>query len=41
MKDFKQLNIFQKTRIFNKEIYIKTKDFPGEERFGITSVDTV
>ena len=37
MKDFKQLNIFQKTRIFNKEIYIKTKDFPVEERFGITS----
>ena len=37
MKDFKQLNIFQKTRIFNKEVYIKTKDFPTEKRFGITS----
>ena len=37
MKDFKQLNIFQKTRIFNKDVYIKTKDFPAEERFGITS----
>lgn len=37
MKDFKQLNIFQKTRIFNKDIYLKTKKFPTEERFGITS----
>jgi len=37
MKDFKQLNIFQKTRMFNKDVYIKTKDFPSEERFGITS----
>ena len=37
MKDFKQLNVFQKTRIFNKDIYLKTKKFPTEERFGITS----
>ena len=37
MKDFKQLNIFQKTRMFNKDIYLKTKKFPTEERFGITS----
>ena len=37
MKDFKQLAVFQKTRIFNKEIYLKTKNFPAEERFGITN----
>jgi four helix bundle protein len=37
MKDFKELTLFQKTRTFIKEIYLKTKDFPTEERFGITS----
>ena len=37
MKDFKQLAVFQKTRIFNKEIYLKTKNFLAEERFGITN----
>ena len=37
MKDFKQLTVFQKTRIFNKEIYLKTKNFPTDERFGITN----
>ena len=37
MKDFKQLTVFQKTRVFNKEIYLKTKNFPAEERFGITN----
>ena len=37
MKDFKQLNIFKKTRIFNKDIYLNTNNFPVEERFGITS----
>ena len=37
MKDFKQLTVFQKTRIFNKDIYLITKNFPTEERFGITN----
>ena len=37
MSDFKQLRIFQKAREFNKELYLKTKKFPKEELFGLTS----
>jgi len=37
MSDFKQLRIFQKAREFNKELYLKTKYFPREEQFGLTS----
>ena len=37
MRDFKELTIFKKARLFNKNIYIKSKGFPSDERFGITS----
>lgn len=37
MKDFKQLRLFQKTRQFNRELYLKSKIFPQDEKFGITS----
>lgn len=37
MSDFKQLRIFQKAREFNKNLYLKTKNFPKEELFGLTS----
>jgi len=37
MKDFKQLRIFIKARSLNKDIYLLSKKFPGDERFGITS----
>jgi four helix bundle protein len=37
MKDYKKLNVFQKTRHFNTQIYSITKTFPDSEKFGITS----
>lgn len=37
MKDYKKLNVFQKARHFNLEIYITTKIFPEAEKFGIVS----
>jgi len=37
MKDFKKLNVFQKSRQFNRLLYAKTSTFPASERFGLTS----
>jgi four helix bundle protein len=37
MKDYKKLNVFQKTRHFNTDLYSLTKTFPESEKFGITS----
>jgi four helix bundle protein len=37
MKDYKKLNVFQKTRHFNTDLYSVTKIFPDSEKFGITS----
>lgn len=37
MHQFKELKIWQKSRVLVKEIYKSTKDFPKEELFGITS----
>ena len=37
MKDYKQLKIFEKARIFNKELYSISKLFPPEEKFGLTN----
>lgn len=37
MKDYKKLNVFQKARLFNLELYSTTKTFPKSEDFGITS----
>lgn len=37
MHNFKELIAWQKTRIFHKEVYLKTKQFPKEELFGLTS----
>ena len=37
MSDFRQLWIFQKAREFNKDLYLKSRKFPNEERFGLTS----
>ncbi|MBT8327154.1 MAG: four helix bundle protein [Bacteroidia bacterium] len=36
MHDFKKFKVWQRTRIFTKEIYLLTNSFPQEERFGIT-----
>ncbi len=37
MHDFKKFKVWQRTRLFTKEIYQLTNSFPEEERFGITS----
>ena len=37
MKDFKELGVWQKAHRFALDVYRATKDFPGEERFGLTS----
>lgn len=37
MKDYKKLNVFEKTRHFNLELYSTTKPFPKSEDFGVTS----
>ena len=37
MNNFKELKVWQKSMTLVKEIYSVTKDFPKEERFGITS----
>ncbi|MBF0300747.1 MAG: four helix bundle protein [Oligoflexia bacterium] len=37
MKDYKKLEIFQKSRQFNLEVYTQTKTFPDSERFGLIS----
>lgn len=37
MKDYKELNVFKKTRQFNTKLYSLTSTFPATERFGITS----
>ena len=36
MHDFKKLTVWQKTRIFVKELYLLTQKFPNEEKFGLT-----
>ena len=35
MHNFKELKVWQKARILNKLIYMQTRDFPKEERFGL------
>ena len=36
-KTYKELDVWTKTRVLVKEIYILTKDFPKEELYGISS----
>jgi four helix bundle protein len=36
MHDFKKLTVWQKTRVFVKNIYLLTQNFPSEEKFGLT-----
>lgn len=36
MHDFKQLIVWRKTRVFVKELYLLTQQFPNEEKFGLT-----
>ncbi|HOW08712.1 MAG TPA: four helix bundle protein [Bacteroidales bacterium] len=37
MKDFRTLNVWQKSHSLTLRIYLKTEDFPKEESYGITS----
>ena len=36
-QDFKELKVWQRSRELNKEIYLLTKYFPEEEKFGMIS----
>jgi four helix bundle protein len=37
MHNFKELKIWQKARLLNKDIYVLTKTFPSEELYVLTS----
>lgn len=37
IKNYKDLKVWQKSRLLVKEIYCLTKSFPKEEQFGLTS----
>jgi len=37
MHNYRELTVWQKSRNLNKDIYLLTKSFPEEERFGVTS----
>jgi four helix bundle protein len=37
MHNFKNLKIWQKSRELVKEVFLLTRDFPAEEKFGLTS----
>lgn len=37
MQDFRNLKVWEKAHALALEVYQKTKDFPGEERYGLTS----
>jgi four helix bundle protein len=36
MRNFKELKVWQKTRILVKDLYIILANFPSEEKFGMT-----
>jgi four helix bundle protein len=37
MRDFKELNVWRKAHALVLDVYRTTKDFPPEERYGLTS----
>ena len=37
MHRFKELEIWKQSRVFCKEIYVLTEDFPDTEKFGLSS----
>ena len=37
MHNFKNLKIWQKSRVLVKEVFLLTREFPAEEKFGLTS----
>lgn len=34
---FEKLDVWQRSRVMAKEVYVLTKDFPGDEKFGLVS----
>jgi four helix bundle protein len=37
MNNFRELNVWKEAMILSKEVFILTKSFPNEERYGLTS----
>ena len=37
MRDFKELQVWQKAHRFALDVYLASRSFPSEERFGLTS----
>jgi four helix bundle protein len=37
MHNFKNLKIWQKSRVLVKEVFLSTREFPAEEKFGLVS----
>ena len=37
MMDYKKLNVWQFSRALASKVYVKTKEFPQEERYGLTN----
>ncbi len=37
MRDFKELQVWQKTHRFVLDVYRESRGFPAEERFGLTA----
>lgn len=37
MHNFKELRVWQNARRFVKEVYVTTKDFPADEKYGLIS----
>lgn len=35
--NFKELSVWQKSRVLVKEIYLISQDFPSSEKFGLTT----
>ncbi len=36
MKDFRKLNVWEKAHHFSLQVYRITKNFPSDQRFGLT-----
>lgn len=37
MRNFRDLKVYQESRILAKQVFLYTKDFPKDERYGLTS----
>lgn len=37
MRNFRDLKVYQESRVLAKKVFLYTKDFPKDERYGLTS----